>query len=71
MNKNILHTRKATVFVDFYEPVNCVFMIPVFCFGRVVSCMERLDTNSIPFTGRKWQQVIIGGPIDSCNGKKG
>ncbi len=37
LNKNILHTRKATVFVDFYERVNYVLMI--FCFGRVVSCV--------------------------------
>ncbi len=44
MNKNIFHMRKATVFVDFYDPVNCVFKI--FCFGQAVSCVERLDIAS-------------------------
>ena len=47
MNENILHTRKATVFVYFYELVNYVFMI--FCFGRVVSCVA---IHSIKFSAK-------------------
>ncbi len=50
MNKNILHTRKTTVFVDFYERVNYVFMI--LCFGRVISCVERLDTYGFKFSAK-------------------
>ncbi len=42
--------RKATVFADFYERVNYVSM--TLCFGRIVSCVERLDTNGFKFSAQ-------------------
>ena len=51
MNKNILYSRKATVFVGFYELVNYVFMI--FCFGRVLVVAwkdwTRMASHFLPF----------------------
>ena len=35
---------------QFCELVNYVFMI--FCFGRVVSCVQRLDTNGFKFSSK-------------------
>ncbi len=57
MNKNILHTWKARVFVDFYEPINYASMI--FCFRGVVSCVERLDANGFKFSGNLCIAYVI------------
>ncbi len=52
--------RKATVFADFYERVNYVSMI--LCFGRVVSCVERLDTNGFKFSAQPSVPYILVTP---------
>ena len=45
INKKILHTRKATVFVEF-KSVIYVFMI--FCFGRVLSYIPVIFSSPGP-----------------------